>query len=111
MTIKIALFFGLKVEGLIVRPRHSFVSPLIQWNFGLYFALRDASNDYDIVWAQLDLDGKVRENNNYKASTTDIKAPYIANDAFQGIKRFFRQPCPQSTYGKTILEPGNLRAL
>ena len=102
--MRIKPFFGLEVNGLVARPRHAFISPKIAWNAGLRFALRDKDNGYDMVYTQLDFDGKMRENNNHKEpGKKDIEAPYIANEAFKGFKVTLGSHALKALMGKQYL--------
>ena len=85
--VKIKPFVGLNIQDLIASPVHSYVSPQIGWNAGLRFALRNADNGYDMVYAQLDFDGKMRENNNHrKENGEEAERDYVDNDAFKGFE-------------------------
>ena len=101
--MRIKPFFGLEVNGLIAKPRHALISPKIAWNAGLRFTLRDANNDHDMVYTQLEFDGNMRENNNYKEVAKDRERESFANQAFKGFKVTVGSHALKALMGKQYL--------
>ncbi len=87
-AIKIMPFANLSLKGLLAHPALSYVNPLIGWSAGLKFQLRDDADKYDLVGVGLDLDGEMRDNNNYYEKLDkkgEVKQKYTANKAFSGF--------------------------
>ena len=100
--IKIKPFFGLTIQGLVAKPRYSWVNPLIGWNAGLRFELSNADK-INMVYTQLDFDGEMRKNNDYKSPGKDVTGEYVDNKAFKGLKVTLGSHALKALMGKQYL--------